>query len=1125
MTPTILIGVGGLGSSVVDAIKGKLPKNTDRNDVSFLIMDTDINWIQNKLKYLSDEEILQTSINKTVGDFLKIQEMQGDYSHKVWFDSSSKEILGKDMVNGAGQVRQVSKLAFDASMKSGKVKKLKDALNALNRQDTSGEIKGVRVVIVSSLAGGTGAGIYQQVAFLVRKLLNDQGISTTLVKGFFLLGGVLDGTGTITKPKEKNNIFANTFASFKELSAFTVATSSSSNDQLKNLDFQFHPEVEIEGFGDLQPPYDYFHLIDYNNTDGKNLSTIDEYMSVIINTIYTYIFSPIAEGAFSKLDNQIREIVKSKGLSRVCGSGAGKLFYPYEDIVRLFALKRTNLSISDTWLKFDRLYDKDVKDAQAKRNNGDFSVLTPIMSERYLYYLAKENEKELPNPIFKKVEKQLALHDDRGIITHRKSQLFANELKAYVEDIFKKDEDLNAYLTKMNPDLEKLQNKEYYQAEVSNRDKTNFDFSKRINELIQENRSLVRNVILDDGNKNLKVIGRSYNEAKYCFNYWVLNGDVMHPIAVRAFIYELINILNAELIDLRNNQLASKKSGENISKFFKDDKDGKEISPMQAAAKIGKGSLYYQHTRGKKAREEFAESFVEYISKSQANYLKYGKLSVEVKLKEDLLNKLVLMATTSEGYFGSIESILNSNTLEIDKLSKKYAEEHGYDRVVLGSEEMLSKLWNKNATQLSAVDDFPEELSLTIYNDWYQKLIKKSQDENFEILWDGEAINIVRENLSASSEKFIREGRGGNFDKNIVEAILLEAEFSGIPESDRSTYLQNRLMGLKNLVVEFGPDIVAADSSRYAMWGIHPESDSMLSNAVKNKLRTSDPLRDGNDFINHTYFDKREIIRAVILMGQTLDNFKTFRSDDNGKYYLAYKRSIKEVTSPKIPSINPHLDKRWHMPKYLPEIEPTQTEKILNELSKMLVYGLMSHKIKLLKSKGLTIWTFLNEPIYNFSGELIKGTTLFDLWDALQENMHIVAELKDFYYKQDIEKNFSLHMDDIKSFSFILNSKNINYLDKADIKADHNILEIILRYALMPSAQLPICERLLNGVNQIIDRCMKVAFSSLDTDVQKEKRISFVAHNYARGNDYLKNNKFTTDAEYIKMKEIIDGNR
>lgn len=1130
MNPTIIIGVGGVGSSIVNTIKGKLPESFNSNKVSFIGMDTNIHDLKS-LKNLTFEELIQTSVGESVKVYLQKEEMQGNNSHKVWFDDSKKEMRSKNMTAGAGQVRQVSRLALDAAISSGLINKLKSAISKLNVQDDSGDKYDIRVVIVSSLAGGTGSGIFQQVAFLTRKYLIDQGISASLFTGFFMLGNILEGTKTITRSNELDTIYSNTFASFKELAALTKATSiedkektSDANLELMNLDFKFHPDINIGEIPKMEPPFNYYHLIDFNNIEGKNIATLDNYKNIIANTIYTYIFSPITDGTNSKLDNQILTLIKSQGQSRVCGSASGKLFYPFFDIVRLFALKRTNVTISDTWLKFDRLFDHDVKEIESKRRNGDLSTPIPLISEKYLFYLNSEVSKSVCNPTFKEAEIELGFYDEYGKLTNRKSNLFINELKAFVNGIFDNDSDLDSFMMNAYPQEEQLLNKTELAQEVENREAARLQYLRKLDSKMQDNQYLIRNVLLDDKTRDLLKIGSSYDDNKYCFNYWILSGKVMQPIAVRAFIYECINLLKYQLKNERKELMELTQSKEGFTKTFTDER-GEDINPLQASNSVKKGGILNKLFKGKAARKDFADNYTSFVTDSMSNYKELARFTTLVKLKEDLLKKLELLSDNAESYFSSIDSILRNNEIEIDLLSSKYREEKGYDRAVLASPLLLQKIWDLNSIKLTVSESFPEELSLSIYNDWYQKVIKKSENENFEIIWDGNAISEIRETLVKGSEQFIKMGKGVNLDFDIIDAILYEADLVGIDHSKKEKYLEDRLLGLVNLVVEFGPDNVLSGGSRYAMWGINSAIKSKISGEVMANLQNTDPSRSGHEYVVNDFFDKKEITRAVILMGQRLDNFSSFRSDRNGLYFKAYKTRIKEVISKDISTVSPHLDKRWHMPKYLPEIEQAQTDKILNDLAKMMVYGLMSHKIKLLKSKGLTIWTFLNEPIYNFSGELIKGTTLFDLWDALQENMHIVAELKDFYYKQDIEKNFSLHMDDIKSYSFILNSKNINYLDKVDIKADHNILEIILKYALMPSANTAVCEKMLHGINMIIDRCMKVAFSSLDTDVQKDKRVSFIANNYARGNAYLKDNKFTTEAEYIKMKEIIDGNR
>jgi arsenate reductase-like glutaredoxin family protein len=1117
MTPTIIIGVGGLGSNIVDAIKGKMPNKEDRKDVAFLVLDTDINWME-KLKHVESTEQLQTSISQTVGVYLSTLKMQGDYEFDLWFDSTSKEILSKDVVNGAGQIRQVSKLAFDGSMKSGNINKITSSLHKLTLQDTSGKIKGVRVVIVGSLAGGTGSGIFQQVAFLTRSILNENGVSTVLVLGFFMLGGVLEGCGSITKMKEKNNIFANTYASFKELSSFTLATSSKGGSKnipsLKNLDFQFHPTKKIENISDLTQPFDYYHIYDHKNVAGKNLSELDEYKDVITNTIFAYIFSPISDGAFSKLDNQIIEIINSNGLSRVKGSGAGRLFYPFEDIVRLFALKRTNLSLSDTWLKFDRQFEDELRSISEKRSLGDYTTALPSMGPRYLYYLEEENNKESKNPIFVNAKRQIEVRDDKGQLIHRKSVPFIAEIENFIKEKFE-DELLKSYEKKMVPDYEKLMDKDEMSQEVTNRVNARDSFVSELQKIILDNQGLVRNIILDDGNKNLINIGKNYNENEYCFNYWILKNEVIHPIAVRAFIYECILRLEDDILTLTKEELTTLQFIENFSKYFKNATGEKIISPQQAATDSNKGGILGR-LKGKKARLEFAEHFSEFIDKTSSVYKKYGIIAVTLKIKKDLLNKLKLMADTSERYFTSISTIVDQNEKEIKILEKKYEYENGYDRVVLGSPDLLGKLWQKHKTKLSSVEELPEDTSLAIYDDWYQKLLLKSKDENFVIRWDEKYVKAIKEDLLKSNVNFILNE--GTFDLNIINAIFLEAELNSV--SDKEAYMKSKLLQLQNLVVEFGPDIIIADSSRYAMWGISPNAFDLLPKSILAELKNADSLRDGNDFIVDSAFDKRELIRSVILMGQQLKNFTSFMSENDGKYYSAYKKRINDVNAKDISSISPHLDKRWHMPKYLPEIEPSQTEKILNGLAKKMVYGIMSQKIKLLKARGLYVWTYNNLPLIDFSGNLISSTTIDDLWDGLQENMYIIDEIKK-NHKKELKSNLDLYGDDIKSYTFVSDAKKVNYLQSGAFKNDQNILELILNYAITSASDMELCMRLLTAFNTILDDCFDAAYSNLDGSKRRDDRRKFVANNFIRGIDVLKNPKFDTEAEYLELKQIL----
>ena len=227
-----------------------------------------------------------------------------------------------------------------------------------------------------------------QVPLMIRKILRESfGVETMMSMGFFLLGGVMQGCGKITGQDEVRNIFANTYASFKELNALTENASSSNVDL--NIKFEYDPNSSNATLSKKDRPYDYYHIIDHLNLNGKNLPSLNSYINMISSSVFVYLFSPIADGSFSKLDNQIIKLVGTSGKTRVCGSAAGKLFYPYDDIVRLFSIRRTLESIDTVWQKFDKQFDLAKIEFKRQRMGGDTKVEEPSLRKKYLFYLLK----------------------------------------------------------------------------------------------------------------------------------------------------------------------------------------------------------------------------------------------------------------------------------------------------------------------------------------------------------------------------------------------------------------------------------------------------------------------------------------------------------------------------------------------------------------------------------------------------------------------------------------------------------------------------------------------------------------------------------------------------------------
>ena len=96
---------------------------------------------------------------------------------------------------------------------------LHKAIEDLYKLEGEENQQALRVIIVSSLAGGTGSGIILPVALYVRNYLKTHfAQAANIVRGFFLLPEVF--YGVIPGAAERNNLKCNAYATLRELDAF-----------------------------------------------------------------------------------------------------------------------------------------------------------------------------------------------------------------------------------------------------------------------------------------------------------------------------------------------------------------------------------------------------------------------------------------------------------------------------------------------------------------------------------------------------------------------------------------------------------------------------------------------------------------------------------------------------------------------------------------------------------------------------------------------------------------------------------------------------------------------------------------------------------------------------------------
>ena len=212
--PTLLIGLGGSGSRIVDEIYGQV-KHSCR--VSAFVVDNNCYDLVRIAHVSAFNKIALAQDGITVGECLKRHPGATE-----WFptDRQHKDLLGIPMTSALTK-RIVGRLAYEMALVKGRFDML------LTEADEMAEYcvlhkKSMRVVVVSSLFGGASSGTFLQIALLVKDYLTKQFPALKVkVYGEFLLPDATAFRKNLKGVSDSSILkwCANTYAALKELNA------------------------------------------------------------------------------------------------------------------------------------------------------------------------------------------------------------------------------------------------------------------------------------------------------------------------------------------------------------------------------------------------------------------------------------------------------------------------------------------------------------------------------------------------------------------------------------------------------------------------------------------------------------------------------------------------------------------------------------------------------------------------------------------------------------------------------------------------------------------------------------------------------------------------------------------
>lgn len=293
--PTLIIGLGGTGYQVIKRLKENFKKkyNNEKLPIRYLLIDTDLK------SFLDDSIENNEKCQLRFGDGIK-NTLDWAYNNPNfdWLPQNPK--ITPDFFTstdqGAGLMRPIGRLYLCKNAKfvydvlSTAKNDLVDLHKVLTDLGTSylENIDRHKVYIVGSLAGGTGCGVFLDVAVMLSKIFNRD--NTNLI-GMFTLESCYDDKLS-SDLESQNRSKANCYAALKELE-FYMSSITNNNDEKYLFKYNNLAEIKLE-----KKLLDVCYLIENKNELGGVLTNIED--------IYDLCSLQLYQEVGTKLGSQLR---------------------------------------------------------------------------------------------------------------------------------------------------------------------------------------------------------------------------------------------------------------------------------------------------------------------------------------------------------------------------------------------------------------------------------------------------------------------------------------------------------------------------------------------------------------------------------------------------------------------------------------------------------------------------------------------------------------------------------------------------------------------------------------------------------------------------------------------------
>ena len=973
--PTLVLGIGGVGCRMAANVAGLLAEE-DRKYVAVVGLDTNVN----DLKQLSKRGLrtIQTSDERSVRDF-----MREHFFSTFWFPLN-RFTAGKSLLNGAGQIRAVSRLAAIASEEQGKFLPIKEEIQRIRKDDGQ-----LTVMVLGSITGGTGAGLFLQLPYYLRKVMHDaSGRSDIVIRGMFVGP---DMTADVQPSKiNRDAVHVNGYACLKELNAVYLQENDKPGIERLEVDFydaeteediafrreellkqaegrideQALEDAEILAAGNPSLPYDYVYLIENSFKEGTisdaDLTNVEE---LVGRMVYTLMFSPVKENALSVEDNMVLQDMATRGMNRYSSAGICRLVYPMEIAKEYVTLANVRDMVRDEWLVLDNQYQATVKAMRDEQQSSNY-VQIPNIAERYpidFEATVKSGDSSLG-----RLAVEAFSEDERGNKICK-----AEKVITWLDDLVQEVMDSDAVKAADKAcDFEagSMVNAAAAADTVAQKKMALSKFEEAAKKAV-ENYAAIANTLFPPAWSIMKESRKSPENKK---NIYGLLYNV-HPITARYFCYKLMGLLDKVIAEKEDDL-----SGISLSKYVdtektKDYDRGEEgTQSVTEALDNVTGVAYFPIISEyvKKGKLSYIEKqFKAGVSTQQRNIRDYLEYSLYLNACKRLRDRIARLSENYRIFFDSIAQKIQVNDTRIEHLEKL--------RLPLGQ---IGVYCSKDAFACIAAEFKNQndgEMQLATKTAIFEQLylvFEKEYANRGKVLTEKQKVADAQEKLASLGQIFetavvdtvrtsVVENGAGVVDITIRKALEKEYDLLRPAGTSMELYVQRKVeeaMTKAAPMLAVDANAMAANTQTVYM-ALHPDCAEIQPDMSGQNAGPSAPAT--RQVLLPEAGAATDNLEPTVLLNESFSPYEItcfkarykFSVEDLIKYRegsaaeKAYSARIANLGKSPVNTGNPddgltvvppHLNRYWHEEAYLPALSAARRSRDAQELGQAFVYAL-----------------------------------------------------------------------------------------------------------------------------------------------------------------------------------------